>query len=90
MAAIIGLNIALIAVLSNYAAEAFSLGRAPGKIHSLRSLRMSDDEYTIAILGDLHLDPRFMDDHIEGREHFMKVLNDGTLPNSAIVSLGEN
>lgn len=53
------------------------------------NLRMSADEYTIAILGDLHLDPRFMDDHIEGRKHFLKILEDGKKPNSAVVSLGD-
>jgi hypothetical protein len=53
------------------------------------NLRMSSDEYTIAILGDLHLDPRFMDDHIDGREHFLKILDDGKLPNSCVVSLGD-
>jgi hypothetical protein len=50
---------------------------------------MSADEYTLAILGDLHFDPRFMDDHLEGREHFSKVLEDGNRPNSAVVSLGD-
>lgn len=50
---------------------------------------MSSDEYTLAILGDLHFDPRFMDDHLEGREHMMKVLDDGERPNSAVVSLGD-
>ena len=27
----------------------------------MRSLRMSSDDYTVAILGDLHLDPRYME-----------------------------
>jgi len=47
------------------------------------------NDYTIAILGDLHLDPRFMDDHIEGRDHFLKILEDGKRPNSCVVSLGD-
>lgn len=29
-----------------------------------------DDEFTVAILGDLHLDPRKMEDYFTGREHF--------------------
>jgi len=54
------------------------------------SLRMaSKDEFTIAILGDLHLDPRYMDDHIKGRDHFLKALDDGKRPNSVVVSLGD-
>lgn len=31
--------------------------------------------FTTAILGDLHLDPRYMDDVYEGREHFKKILS---------------
>ena len=54
-----------------------------------RSLKMSNDEYTIAILGDLHLDPRYMDDHIEAQGHFMKILEDGKKKNSCVVSLGD-
>ena len=50
----------------------------------MSSLRMSADEYTVAILGDLHLDPRYMEDHYTGREHFLKILDDGKLPNSCV------
>jgi len=49
----------------------------------------SNDDYTIAILGDLHLDPRFMDDHIDGRNHFLSILDGGNRPNSCVVSLGD-
>ena len=49
---------------------------------------MSDDEYTVAILGDLHLDPRFMDDHIEGRKHFLENVFKGG-KNECVVSLGD-
>ena len=51
-----------------------------------------EDSYTIAILGDLHLDPRYMEDHIMGREHFKKVILDETgnpKPNTVCVSLGD-
>lgn len=54
-----------------------------------RALRMSDDEFTVVVLGDLHLDPRFMDDHIEGREHCLKILDNGKATNSAVISLGD-
>lgn len=56
-----------------------------------RSLRMTDaEDFTLAILGDLHLDPRSMEDHYTGRDHFLKnVLEDGTRPNSGVVSLGD-
>jgi hypothetical protein len=46
------------------------------------------EEFTVAVLGDLHLDPRYMDDHFRGREHIRKVLEDGKRPNSFVVSLG--
>ena len=34
------------------------------------------------------LDPRYMDDHIAGREHVKKILENGKRPNSFVVSLG--
>jgi hypothetical protein len=53
----------------------------------------ADDPYsfTCAVLGDLHLDPRKMDDYGIGREHFLKILKeaqDDGLP-TAVVSLGD-
>lgn len=49
-----------------------------------------EGEFTLAILGDLHLDPRSMDDHYTGRDHFMKnVLDNGNKENAAVVSLGD-
>ena len=69
--------------------ESFRLSK-PKPLFRTGSLKSSEfNEYTIAILGDLHLDPRFMDDHIEGREHFLKILEDGKRPNSCVVSLGD-
>ena len=68
--------------------ESFHLGR-PKPLFSTLLHMSSYDKYTIAILGDLHLDPRFMDDHVEGREHFLKILEDGNRPNSCVVSLGD-
>ena len=52
----------------------------------------SNEAFTIAILGDLHLDPRYMEDHITGREHFLPVvLNKDGAPrkNTCVVSLGD-
>ena len=71
------------------AVSAFNAGmRSPAM--KLRSLRMASDEYTVAILGDLHLDPRYLEDHMVGREHFMKnVLDNGNKANSCVVSLGD-
>jgi hypothetical protein len=55
------------------------------------ALRMAD-EYTFAVLGDLHLDPRYMEDHYAGREHIKKFLideNGKPLPRTAVVSVGD-
>lgn len=55
-------------------------------------LFMNQDLYTIGVVGDLHLDPRYMDDHVVGREHFKAVLGkEESCPTNgqAIVSLGD-
>ena len=50
-----------------------------------------DDEFTIAVLGDLHLDPRKMEDYQTGREHFLPILQDAKSRGvaTALVSLGD-
>jgi hypothetical protein len=63
-------------------------GRSP--VQSFSGLKMSArDEFTIGVLGDLHLDPRDMDDHYLGREHFKKVLARGPQEATVVVSLGD-
>jgi hypothetical protein len=49
------------------------------------------DEFTVAILGDLHLDPRKMEDYYIGREHFKPILEDAQSRGVAtgLVSLGD-
>ena len=44
--------------------------------------------YTLGIVGDLHLDPRTMDDHYEGRGHIKAALDEAD-HNQFIVSLGD-
>lgn len=49
------------------------------------------DEFTVAILGDLHLDPRKLDDYEVGRQHFEPILEDAKsrgVP-AVLVSLGD-
>ena len=50
-----------------------------------------DDEFMIAVLGDLHLDPRKMEDYQTGREHFLPILQDAKTRGvaTALVSLGD-
>ena len=43
--------------------------------------------YTLAILGDLHMDPRDTDHSYEGRGHIKKILDES--PNPFLVSLGD-
>ena len=50
-----------------------------------------EGDFTIAILGDLHLDPRKMDDYYTGRDHFLPILEDAKSRGvaTALVSLGD-
>jgi len=45
--------------------------------------------YTVAILGDLHIDPRDLDHTFEGREHMKKALDESATSNKFLVSLGD-
>jgi len=59
----------------------------------------NDYDYTVAILGDLHIDPRKMDDYSIGRSHFQPIFNEAkskSIKNGeagaggcALVSLGD-
>jgi len=79
-----------IAILSVACASVsgFRLGQRSSRASSL----MMADKFIFGILGDLHLDPRFMDDHYAGRDHFNKILldkNGNPRANSAVVSVGD-
>mmetsp|Transcript_8795 Transcript_8795/g.12490 ORF Transcript_8795/g.12490 Transcript_8795/m.12490 type:complete len:609 (+) Transcript_8795:58-1884(+) len=60
-------------------------------VFPIRKLCMAKDEFTVAIIGDLHIDPRKMFDYDEGREHILNVLGEDkdSHKNVAIVSLGD-
>eukprot|EP00291_Cryptomonas_curvata_P015800 CAMPEP_0172153614 /NCGR_PEP_ID=MMETSP1050-20130122/1551_1 /TAXON_ID=233186 /ORGANISM="Cryptomonas curvata, Strain CCAP979/52" /LENGTH=124 /DNA_ID=CAMNT_0012822187 /DNA_START=158 /DNA_END=529 /DNA_ORIENTATION=- len=45
-------------------------------------------EFSLAVLGDLHLDPSDMQLHHEGRDHIKKLIPDG-IKNKHMVSLGD-
>jgi len=51
----------------------------------------SSDEYVVGILGDLHIDPRKMEDYEIGRSHFKPIIEDAKSAhgNVAMVSLGD-
>ena len=58
---------------------------------SFTPLSMSNDEFTVAILGDLHIDPRKMEDYETGREQWLPILEEAKEKhgNVALVSLGD-
>lgn len=67
--------------------------RHPSKLSSAMAsstAAASTSDFTVAVLGDLHLDPRKMEDYVTGREHWMPLLHN-TLhkDNVALVSLGD-
>jgi len=61
-----------------------------GAAASSSSLNLSD-EFVVGVLGDLHIDPRKMEDYGVGRSHFLPILEEakGKHGNAAIVSLGD-
>ena len=70
--------------------------RLKGAMTRARGLQMaavgSSPQFTLGVLGDLHLDPRNMEEHLQGRDHFEKILRkkSGELRhNTAVVSLGD-
>jgi hypothetical protein len=46
------------------------------------------DDFTVGILGDLHMDPRKMEDYETGRDHWKEVFKTAR-GNTAVVSLGD-
>jgi len=53
--------------------------------------RMSADQFTVGVLGDLHIDPRKMEDYYTGREQWKPIFDEakGAHGNVALVSLGD-
>ena len=68
---------------------------APRTARSARAaMRMgSPDEFVVGVLGDLHMDPRKMEDYEMGRGHWLPILEEGKAQcgdsNVALVSLGD-
>jgi hypothetical protein len=51
----------------------------------------ADHEFTVGILGDLHMDPRAMEDYETGRRHWLPIFKQAKAKhgNVALVSLGD-
>jgi len=80
--------VATVLVLAHGVEGFHSMNKIKSRLPSFK-MAAQDHEFTVAILGDLHLDPRYMEDHVNGREHFRPILEDGKRPNSCVVSLGD-
>lgn len=54
-------------------------------------LKSGADEFTVGILGDLHMDPRYMEDYETGRRHWLPIFKQAKEKhgNVALVSLGD-
>jgi len=80
----------MLALSSVLAAVAFAPLSQPARAASrvAQPSMASKDEFTLAILGDLHLDPRDLDHSFEGREHFKKIFAE-TEANKFVCSLGD-
>merc|ERR1719247_1480751 len=61
--------------------------RAAAARSAAAAMQATGTDFTLAILGDLHLDPRDLDHSYEGRSH-MNTLLEGA-PNPFVVSLGD-
>lgn len=66
--------------------------RSPGSSRiSSSSLRMSSDEFCVGVLGDLHIDPRKMEDYEVGRSQWLPIIDEAKAAhgNVAVCSLGD-
>lgn len=74
---------------TNKLSSSFKLMSSQQSMNYVSSSSNVDQEYAVAVLGDLHLDPRDMKDHESGRDHILKVLATKSTQNTCIVSLGD-
>jgi hypothetical protein len=84
------LVIASAILIGNAAAFAPSAAGGRSSIRSITSLN-AGDEFVVGVLGDLHIDPRKMEDYGVGKSHFMPIFDEAKEKhgNVALVSLGD-
>lgn len=52
--------------------------------------KAGDDEFLVGVVGDLHMDPRKMEDYLVGRDHWLRIFDEASCQdNMALVSLGD-
>lgn len=80
-----------IAAFVGVAASAWVSPTSNNRLRSASALFMSADEFTVAVLGDLHMDPRKMEDYEIGRDQVKPILAEAKEKhgNVALVSLGD-
>merc|ERR1719203_1036865 len=62
-----------------------------GLFQDLEAFADDPTAFRVGILGDLHIDPRKLDDYTEGRSHFLPLFEEANKKhgNVALVSLGD-
>jgi hypothetical protein len=69
------------------------LGALRSTSTSTSTSTMMGDAFTVGILGDLHMDPRVLEDYEAGRSHWLPIFRDAKATcgeqNVALVSLGD-
>lgn len=71
--------------------SAFTLPTSARRTSALKA-NLESDKFAVGILGDLHIDPRFMEDYYTGRDQWKQVLKEEAESkdgNVALVSLGD-
>ncbi len=58
--------LATVLVLAHGVEGFHSMNKVKSRLPSFK-MAAKDHEFTVAILGDLHLDPRYMEDHVDGK-----------------------
>jgi hypothetical protein len=85
------LSVVTIALLPSVAAFAPAANSRVVAASPLRAASAGTDEFVVGILGDLHIDPRKMEDYGVGRKHFESIFKEAKSDGKgvALVSLGD-
>jgi hypothetical protein len=84
-----------VSLLCLLASQATAFAPSPSFGRRSAPLRMAtmSDEFTVGILGDLHMDPRTLEDYEAGRSHWLPIFQEAKKKqgdsNVALVSLGD-
>lgn len=85
-------NLVVVALVGSSTVAAFQPVPFTGVRRSSSSSRLHvAEQFTVGVLGDLHIDPRKMEDYVSGKAHWMPIFAEAkaTHGNVALVSLGD-